>query len=77
MTAGPGPGLAASRPQPGNPMTSPDDASPALSSSRGALRPGHLYKFGGLLFLLALAYRFFDTLSRVFLLVYEIGRAHV
>jgi predicted PurR-regulated permease PerM len=36
----------------------------------GLLRPEHLYKFGGLLFLLALSYRFFDTLSRVFLLVY-------
>lgn len=37
---------------------------------RSPLRPGHLYKFGGLLFLLALSYRFFDVLSRVFLLVY-------
>ena len=34
------------------------------------LRPEHLYKFAGLLFLFALGYRFFDTLSRTFLLAY-------
>jgi predicted PurR-regulated permease PerM len=48
---------------------------PAASASSpatlpGPLRPEHLYKFGALLFMLALAYRFFDVLSRVFLLVY-------
>jgi predicted PurR-regulated permease PerM len=35
-----------------------------------ALRPEHLYKFAGLLFLFALGYRFFDTLSGTFLLAY-------
>ena len=35
-----------------------------------SLRPEHLYKFAALLFAFALAYRFFDTLSRVFLLAY-------
>jgi hypothetical protein len=41
-----------------------------------ALRPEHLYKLGGLLFLLGLAYRFFDTLSRTLLLVSRLpGRA--
>lgn len=35
-----------------------------------AVRPEHLYKSVALLFLLGLAYRFFDPLSRVLLLVY-------
>ena len=34
------------------------------------IRPEHLYKFAALFFFFALAYRFFDTLSRVFLLAY-------
>jgi predicted PurR-regulated permease PerM len=34
------------------------------------LRPEHLYKFAGLLFLLALVYRFFAPISRVLLIVY-------
>lgn len=51
-------------------MTAPDAGRSSRAPLSGGLRPGHLYKFGGLLFLLALAYRFFDTLSRVFLLVY-------
>ena len=54
------------RPEP----TRPPSASPAAPHLSGALRAEHLYKFAGLLFLLALAYRFFDTLSRVFLMVY-------
>lgn len=37
---------------------------------RTHLRPEHLYKFAALLFLFALLYRFFDTVSRVLLIVY-------
>lgn len=38
--------------------------------SGAAIRPEHLYKLAALLFLLALVYRFFDPIARVFLLVY-------
>lgn len=40
------------------------------ASDLRTLRPEHLYKSVALLFLLGLAYRFFDPLSRVLLLVY-------
>jgi len=39
-------------------------------SSRPSIRPEHLYKLAGLLFLLALAFRYFDTLSRLLLVIY-------
>ncbi len=49
------------------PVRSDDD----FAAGRGAarLRPEHLYKFAGLLFLLALLYRYFDPISRALLLV--------
>ncbi|CAN5120644.1 AI-2E family transporter [soil metagenome] len=43
---------------------------PGLRRRSAALLPEHLYKFAGMLFLFALAYRFFDTLSRTFLLAF-------
>lgn len=43
---------------------------PGSGSSDRRLLPEHLYKFAGLLFLLALAYRYFEPLSRVLLIMY-------
>lgn len=40
---------------------------------RRRLEPEHLYKFAGLLFLLALAFDFFNTISRVLLIAYAAG----
>lgn len=53
----------------------PADAVAAPPAPRGAifLRPEHLYKAAGLLLLLALAYRFFDTLTQVLLIAYAAG----
>lgn len=46
-------------------------SSPALrTASRAHLRPEHLYKAAGLLFLLALVYRYFEPLVRVALIIY-------
>lgn len=47
-----------------------DTRTTSSASTRAAIRPEHLYKFAGLLFLLALAFHFFDPLSRVLLLAY-------
>lgn len=52
------------------------DATPAADpriAGRLLVRPEHLYKAAGLLLLLALVYRHFDTLARVTLLVYAAG----
>lgn len=53
-------------------MSSHENGSRSGTARRpqAVLRPEHLYKFAGLLFLFALAYRFFDTLSRTLLMVY-------
>ena len=46
------------------------DAVAAPRGAAGHLRPEHLYRALGLALLLALVYRYFDALSRVFLLAY-------
>lgn len=51
-------------------MPSTDSPSSSTDSQPLALQPAHLYKFAGLLFLLAVTYRFFDSISRVLLIVY-------
>src|SRR5687767_15559965 len=48
----------------------PADAVAAPRGTAAHLRPEHLYRALGLALLLALVYRYFDALSRVFLLAY-------
>lgn len=45
-------------------------AAPPNAAPRLPLAPEHLYKAGGLLFLFALLYRYFEELAQVFLVVY-------
>lgn len=51
-------------------MPSTDSPSSSTDPQRLAVQPAHLYKFAGLLFLLALTFRFFDSISRVLLIIY-------
>src|SRR5215213_3269141 len=52
------------------PHVSPDAVAIARERQPRGLFPRHLYQTAGLLFLLALAFKFFDTLAQTFLLAY-------
>ncbi|HYJ78072.1 MAG TPA: AI-2E family transporter [Longimicrobiaceae bacterium] len=62
--------MARSQPQPHSAPPVPPEAVAAHRPRDAGVRPRHLYQAAGLLFLLALAFRFFDTLARTFLVGY-------
>ena len=58
------------KPPPAAPQVPPDAVAIHRERRPQAVAPRHLYQAAGLLFLLALAYKFFDTLTQTFLVAY-------